>query len=88
MTEDAPQRRDQKIVGHIRALHRAAGDEAAYGAALNAVRDDNMLNPTQKGAIYKTLAQQSLLWYIEACTGKPVDMEEVEQKMAAMAKKG
>lgn len=84
MSDSNPQKRNQKIVSHVRALHESAGDEVAYTAALNAVRDDSSLGDVQKGAIYKTLAQQSLLWYIEACTGKPVDLAQVEAKMAQL----
>jgi hypothetical protein len=74
-------RRDQRIVHHIRALQETVGLEGPYASALNAVRDDSRLNQEQREAIYKTLAQQSLLWYIEACTGKPVSLADIEAKM-------
>lgn len=78
-------RRDQRIVRHMKALEAALGQEEAYQQALNGVRDDNSLTPPQREAIYKTLAQQSLLWYIEALSGKPVDVEELATQLEAQA---
>lgn len=79
-------RRDQRIVRHVKALNDAAGNDEAWRLALNAVRDDTTLSAAQRGAIHKTLAQQSLLWYVEACSGKPVDLDEVEARLAQHAK--
>lgn len=83
MSESKPsqERRDQRIVRHIKALAAALGQEEAYQQALNGVRDDNGLTEAQREAIYKTLAQQSLLWYIEACSGKPVNFSELSAKL-------
>ena len=82
-TPDTP--RNQRIVRHMKALQSAFGDDDAYRAALNGVRDDNALTDDELGAIYKTLAQQSLLWYIEAGTGEPVDVETLTEKLRAAA---
>ena len=83
MSDQANQRRDQRIVRHIKALQEGLGHEEAYQQALNGIRDDNGLSDAQREAIYKTLAQQSLLWYIEAATGNPVNVEELVQKLNA-----
>ncbi|TNE46689.1 MAG: hypothetical protein EP343_22505 [Deltaproteobacteria bacterium] len=76
-------RRDQRIVRHMKALEAALGNEEAYQQALNGIRDDNALTGPQREAIYKTLAQQSLLWYIEALKGEPVDVEELASQLHA-----
>lgn len=80
MSDKPAPRRDQKIVAHIKALHQAAGDDEAYATALQAIRDDGTLKPPQREAIYKTLAQQSLLWYLEACSGNPIDLSQLQQQ--------
>ncbi len=80
---DKNRARDHRIVRHVKALQKALGDDDAYRIALNDIRDDNVLSDEQRGAIYKTLAQQSLLWYIEASTGKAVDVEGLTQKLHA-----
>ncbi len=80
---DTNQERNQRIVRHMKALQNGYGDDDAYRAALNGVRDDHSLTDDQRGAIYKTLAQQSLIWYIEAGTGEPYNVETLSEKLQA-----
>lgn len=80
------ERRDQRIVRHMKTLAAALGQEEAYQQALNGIRDDNSLTEAQRAAIYKTLAQQSLLWYIEACSGEPVDMAELSSTLRSSSR--
>ena len=80
--------RNQRIVEHMRSIHQAAGDDDAHTAALNAIRDDHKLTDEERKAIYKTLAQQALIWYVEACTGESVDVHNVKEKLMAAQGKG
>ncbi len=65
--------KDERVKKHLGALHEAAkaGDPEAFSKALQGIRDDGLLNPAQRGALLKTIAQEQASTFSVAMTGKP-----------------
>lgn len=65
--------KDSRVKKHLAALHAAAtkGDPEAFANALRGIRDDGLLNPVQRGALLKTIAQEQAAGFAYAMTGKP-----------------
>lgn len=62
-----------RIQGHIDALREAGLNTERFFEALVGIRDDRALSDAQRGALYRLLANESFIWYLEALGGQPID---------------
>jgi ribonuclease HII len=62
-----------RVVEHIERLRAAGLDTEAFFHALTAIRDDSALSNAHREALYKMIAMESYVWYLEALRGEPVD---------------
>ena len=76
-----------KVVAWLEELSRAGMDMGKAKALLNRVQMDVNATRTDKEHFYRTLAQQSLIWYMGALRGSPLTGDEIKQAAKeAMAK--
>jgi hypothetical protein len=71
-----------RVVGWLEELTRVGDNMEKAKGVFNKVRSDVNANRTDKEHFYRTLAQQSLIWYMGAIRGKPLTGEEI--KVAAL----
>jgi hypothetical protein len=62
-----------RVVEHIERLRQAGLDTEAFFQALTAIRDDSALPQSHREALYRMIAMESYVWYLEALRGEPVD---------------
>jgi hypothetical protein len=80
---------------HVDRLRAAGLDTQAFFDALIAIRDDSALPAAHREALYKLIAMECFVWYLEAIRGEPIDrmkaaaeaMKVLEQNDAAIKKK-
>lgn len=80
-SEQKPPAPRARVVGWLKDLAAAGPDMDKARALLNRVRTDPNANRTDREHFYRTLAQQSVVWYLGAIRGKPLSGDEV--KLAA-----
>lgn len=84
-----------RVREHIDRLREAGFETAKFFDALVKIRDDSALPKAHREAIYKLIAMESFVWYLEAINNEPVDrkklLEEarklVEEHNAAIVKR-
>lgn len=75
-------RASPRVREHIDRLRAAGMDTARFFDALTLLRDDSALAKPHRDAIYKLIAMESFIWYLEALRNEPIDRE----KLLAQAK--
>lgn len=71
-----------RVREHVDRLRAAGMDTARFFDALCQLRDDSALPKAHREAIYKLIAMESFIWYLEALRNEPIDRE----KLLAQAK--
>ncbi len=71
-----------RVREHVDRLRAAGMDTARFFDALTLLRDDTALPKAHRDAIYKLIAMESFIWYLEALRNEPIDRE----KLLAQAK--
>lgn len=71
-----------RVREHVDRLRAAGLDTARFFDALTLLRDDSALPKAHRDAIYKLIAMESFIWYLEALRNEPIDRE----KLLAQAK--
>jgi hypothetical protein len=74
-----------RIQGHIDALREAGLDTESFFEALVGIRDDRALGDAQRNALYRLLANESFVWYLESLRGKPIDRIKLAEQAAIIA---
>ncbi len=64
---------DARVQGHVDRLRAAGLDTERFFDALVSIRDDRGLSAAHRTALYRLIATESFLWYLEALQGRPVD---------------
>ncbi|MCK6547245.1 hypothetical protein L6R52_15445 [Myxococcota bacterium] len=72
-----------RVVAHVEKLRQAGLQTEAFFDALISIRDDSTLPTAHRDALYRIVAMESYVWYLEALRGEPVD----RFKLMAEAKK-
>lgn len=62
-----------RVQGHIDELRKAGLDTQAFFDALVGIRDDSTLPTAQRDALYRLIASECFIWYLEALRGEPID---------------
>lgn len=72
-----------RVHEHLEKLRAAGLDTQAFFEALVDIRDDSALPSAHRDALYKCVAMESYIWYLEALQGEPLDrikaMEEARR---------
>jgi len=68
-----------RVVAWLEELSKAGESMEKAGALFKRVKTDVNANRADKEHFYRTLAQQSLIWYMGAIRGKPLTGEEIKQ---------
>lgn len=80
MTE---KRGSPRVQEHVKRLRLAGLNTEAFFRALIELRDDAKLPDAHRDALYKMIAMESYIWYLEAIRGEPIDrfklMEEAKK---------
>ena len=78
-----------RVQGHVDRLRAAGLDTQAFFDALAAIKDDRGLPAPQREALYRLIAMESFVWYLEALRGAPVDrIKLVEEARKVAEEKG
>ncbi|MEQ8276437.1 MAG: hypothetical protein RMA76_16220 [Deltaproteobacteria bacterium] len=92
--QEGPSRVVPRVEGHVEALRAAGLNTEAFFDALVGIRDDTLLQDQHREALYRLIATESFLWYLEALKGEPIDRiklalvaQEIAEKNAAAIKK-
>lgn len=84
---EGPRRVHPRVEGHIDELRKAGLNTQAFFDALVGIRDDQLLNDTQRDVLLKLIAHESFCWYLEALRGEPVDRFELLLEAQKIAEK-
>lgn len=74
-----------RVAEHIEALRAAGLSTEDFFSALCAIRDDSALPNAHREAVYKMIAMESYVWYLEALRGEPVDRLKLMEEAAKVA---
>ncbi|MCB9650164.1 MAG: hypothetical protein H6730_26780 [Deltaproteobacteria bacterium] len=74
-----------RVQGHVDKLREAGLDTQMFFDALTGIRDDTALPQAQREALYKLVAMESFIWYLEALRGKPIDRVKLAEETMALA---
>lgn len=66
-----------RVQAHVEKLRAAGLDTELFFDALVGIRDDHQLPDTHRTALYRLVATESFLWYLEALRGEPVDRSQL-----------
>ena len=66
-----------RVQAHVEKLRAAGLDTQLFFDALAGIRDDHQLPDAHRTALYRLVATESFLWYLEALRGKPVDRAQL-----------
>ncbi len=72
----------QRVLDHVDTLRKAGLDTQAFFDALVNIRDDSALPQAHREALYKLIATESFLWYLEALRGAPIDRVRLAEEAA------
>jgi hypothetical protein len=75
-----------RVREHIDRLREAGFETAKFFDALVKIRDDSALPKAHREAIYKLIAMESFVWYLEAITNEPVDRRSCWRRRASWPK--
>ncbi len=83
-----------RVQEHLKKLQAAGLQTEAFFEALISIRDDTALPKAHRDALYKVVAMESFVWYLEALRGAPVDrframeaLAEIDAQNSAAIKK-
>lgn len=62
-----------RVQAHVDKLRAAGLDTQLFFDALVGIRDDRNLTPQHRTALYRLIATESFIWYLEALQGHPAD---------------
>ena len=62
-----------RVQAHVEKLRAAGLDTQLFFDALVGIRDDHQLSTAHRTALYRLIASESFLWYVEALQGHPAD---------------
>jgi len=74
-----------RVQNHIDALREAGLNTEAFFEALVGIRDDRVLGDEQKSALYRLIANESFIWYLEALGGQPIDRIKLVEESLKIA---
>lgn len=74
-----------RVREHIDRLREAGFETAKFFDALVKIRDDSALPKAHREAIYKLIAMESFVWYLEAITNEPVDRKKLLEEARKLA---
>lgn len=66
-----------RVQAHVEKLRAAGLDTQLFFDALVGIRDDRQLPDAHRKALYRLVASESFLWYLEALRGQPVDRAQL-----------
>jgi hypothetical protein len=81
----APKRATPRVLEHVERLREAGLDTQKFFDALVQLRDDGALPKKHREALYKWVAMESFIWYLEALRNERVDrmaMRDAAMKIA------
>jgi hypothetical protein len=74
-----------RVRDHVNKLREAGLDTQKFFDCLVAIRDDTALPKAHREAIYKLIAMESFVWYLEALRDEAIDRKKlVEEAMKLM----
>lgn len=76
------ERPSPRVQEHLERLRLAGLDSQAFFEALIEIRDDNGLPTAHREALYKCIAMESFIWYLESLRGEPIDRIKAMQEAA------
>ena len=74
-----------RVQDHLKRLQAAGLETEAFFNALLEIRDDTALPKAHREALYKVIAMESFIWYLEAIRGEPVDRFRAMEAAAEIA---
>lgn len=74
-----------RVQAHVDALRAAGLNTQAFFDALVGIRDDRALTEPQRDALYRLVAMECFIWYMEAIRGGPVDRIKLAEEAAKIA---
>ena len=72
-----PNKPAARVEAHLQKLREAGLDTQKFFAALVDIRDDSALSAAHRDALYRVVAMESFLWYLDAINGAPLDREKM-----------
>ena len=69
-----------RVQAHVEKLRAAGLDTQLFFDALVGIRDDRQLTDAHRTALYRLVASESSLWYIEALRGQPLDRAQLMEE--------
>ncbi len=82
---EQPRREAPRVREHLDRLRMAGLDTQKFFEALVALRDDKALPKNQKEALYKLIAMESFIWYLEALRNEPIDRMKLRDEVERLA---
>lgn len=73
MAEEQQRKATPRVREHVERLRLAGFDTQKFFDALVALRDDSGLSKPHREALYKLIAMESFVWYLEALRNEPID---------------
>jgi hypothetical protein len=77
-----PKRATPRVREHVERLRVAGFDTQKFFDALVALRDDTALPRAHREALYKLIAMESFVWYLEAIRNEPIDRVKLLEQAA------
>lgn len=72
-----------RVAQHLESLREAGLATESFFNAMTAIRDDSALPNAHREAIYRMIAMESYIWYLEALRGEPVDRAKLMREAKA-----
>jgi ribonuclease HII len=69
-----------RVAQHLETLRAAGLSTEEFFDAMVSIRDDSALSNTHREAIYRMIAMESYVWYLEALRGEPIDRLKLMQE--------
>lgn len=74
-----------RVREHIDRLREAGFETTKFFDALVKIRDDSALPKAHREAIYKLIAMESFVWYLEAINNEPIDRKKLLEEARKLA---
>lgn len=74
-----------RVRDHVDKLREAGLDTQKFFDVLCAIRDDSALPRTHRDAIYKLIAMESFVWYLEALRDERIDRVKLKDEVNRVA---
>jgi ribonuclease HII len=81
----SPKKATPRVREHVNTLREAGLDTQKFFDALVAIRDDSALARPQRDALYKLVAMESFVWYIEAIRNEEIDRTKLADEINKLA---